>query len=306
MRVAITGATGLIGRGVISALRQRGDSVVALSRDQASARARLGSEVEVVEWAQPTSTPAPAKALAGTDAVIHLLGEPVAQRWTSQAQTRIRDSRVLGTRNLVAGLAAVPATERPSVLVSQSATGFYGPRDGTALDESAPAGDDFLAGVVVGWEAEAEAARDMLRVVCTRTGVVLAPHGGALDKMLPFFRIGVGGPVAGGRQYIPWIHVDDVIGGLVRAADDPGLSGPVNLTAPTPATNRDLSFALGRALHRPAFWPIPGAAVRLLFGSMATIVITGQRAVPAQLESVGYAFEYPDLDAALVQVVSQL
>jgi uncharacterized protein (TIGR01777 family) len=306
MRVLITGATGLIGRRVISALNQRGDSVVALSRSQMSAQEKLDADVEVVEWAQPTSSPAPVAALAGADAVIHLLGEPVAQRWTSQAQARIRDSRVLGTRNLVAGLRAVPEAERPAVLVSQSATGFYGPRDATTLDESAPAGHDFLADVVVGWEREAEAAQDMTRVVCTRTGVVLAPQGGALDKMLPFFRLGVGGPVAGGQQYIPWIHVDDVVGALLRAMDDPALHGPVNLTAPAPATNRDLSLALGRALHRPAFWPIPGAAVKLLFGDMATIVLTGQRAVPAQLEAAGYPFVFPDLDGALTQVVSEL
>ncbi len=306
MRVVVTGATGLIGRGVLTALAQRGDAVVALSRSRASAVTRLGPEVEVHEWSAPTSSPAPVAALSGADAVIHLLGEPVAQRWTSAARTAIRDSRVLGTRNLVAGLRAVPEGQRPSVLVSQSATGFYGPRDSTPLDETAPAGLDFLADVVVGWETEAEEAEDLGRVVCTRTGVVLAPAGGALDKMLPFFRLGVGGPVAGGQQYIPWIHVDDVIAGLLRALDDPALSGPVNLTAPTPATNQELSHALGRALHRPAFWPIPGAAVKLLYGGMATIVTTGQRAVPRQLENVGFTFTYPDLDAALTAVVSQL
>ncbi len=306
MRVVVTGATGLIGRGVIDALHQRGDSTVALSRHRASAAQRLGPDVEVHEWAQPTSSPAPAAALAGADAVIHLLGEPVAQRWTAEAQAAIRDSRVLGTRNLVAGLRAVPDSDRPRVLVSQSATGYYGPRDSTPLDEAAPAGHDFLADVVVGWETEAEEAEDLGRVVCTRTGVVLAPEGGALDKMLPFFRLGVGGPVAGGKQYVPWIHVDDVIGGLLRALDDPALSGAVNLTAPAPATNAELSHALGRALHRPAFWPIPGAAVKLLYGGMATIVTTGQRAVPKALEGVGYTFAYPKLDAALDAVVSQL
>jgi uncharacterized protein (TIGR01777 family) len=306
MRVVVTGATGLIGRGVIDALHKRGDSTVALSRHRASAIEKLGSDVEVHEWAAPTTSPAPADALAGADAVIHLLGEPVAQRWTSAARTAIRDSRVLGTRNLVAGLRAVPEGERPSTLVSQSATGYYGPRDATRLDESAPAGHDFLADVVVGWESEAEEAEDLGRVVCTRTGVVLAPAGGALDKMLPFFRLGVGGPVAGGRQYVPWIHVDDVIGGLLRALDDPELSGAVNLTAPAPATNAELSHALGRALHRPAFWPIPGAAVKLLYGGMATIVTTGQRVVPTALERVGYDFRYPRLDAALDAVVGQL
>jgi uncharacterized protein (TIGR01777 family) len=304
MRVVITGATGLIGRGVIDALSRRGDTIVALSRDRASASQRLGPGVEIHEWAAPTETPAPAEALSGADAVIHLLGEPVAQRWTAQTQSAIRDSRILGTRNLIAGLRAVPSAERPSVLVSQSATGYYGPRDATPLDETAAPGHDFLADVVVGWESEAEEAEDLGRVVLTRTGVVLAPEGGALDKMLPFFRLGIGGPVAGGHQYIPWIHVDDVIGGLLRALDDSALSGAVNLTAPTPATNAELSQALGRALHRPAVLPIPGAAVKLLYGGMATIVVTGQRAVPRQLERVGYQFRYPRLDGALKAVVS--
>ncbi len=306
MRVVVTGATGLIGQGVIDALTKRGDSVVALSRDRRRAAERLGADVEVHEWTQPTSSPAPPEALTGADAVIHLLGEPVAQRWTPQTRAAIRDSRVLGTRNLVAGLRAVPEADRPTVLVSQSATGYYGPRDATPLDESAAPGHDFLADVVVGWETEAEEAEDLGRVVLTRTGVVLAPKGGALDKMLPFFRLGLGGPVAGGRQYVPWIHVDDVIGALLRALDDPALRGAVNLTAPAPATNRELSHALGRALHRPAFSPIPGAAVKLLYGGMASIVITGQRAVPRQLEAVGYAFRHPQLDAALDAVVSQL
>jgi uncharacterized protein (TIGR01777 family) len=192
------------------------------------------------------------------------------------------------------------------VLVSQSATGYYGPRDATPLDESAAPGHDFLADVVVGWETEAEEAEDLGRVVLTRTGVVLAPAGGALDKMLPFFRLGLAGPIAGGQQYVPWIHVDDVVGALLRGVDDPALSGAVNVTAPLPVTNRELSSALGRALHRPAFWPVPGAAVKLLYGAMATIVVTGQRAVPKQLEQVGYAFRYPQLDQALAAVVSEL
>jgi uncharacterized protein (TIGR01777 family) len=306
MRVAITGATGLIGTRVSAALRARGDTVVALSRHAGAARDRLGGDVEVVQWADPLGTPAPPAALAGADGVIHLLGEPVAQRWTEQARTAIRDSRALGTRNLVRTLAQLSPEERPGVLVSQSATGYYGPRGDERLTESSPAGDDFLAGVVVAWEAEAHAAEPLLRVVCMRTGVVLAPAGGALEKMLPVFRLGIGGPVGSGRQYVPWIHVDDVVGGLLHALDDGSLHGPVNLTAPEPVTNRELSHALGRALHRPAFWPVPGAAVKLLYGGMAAIVLTGQRAVPAQLSASGFPFRYPDLDAALADVVAQL
>jgi uncharacterized protein (TIGR01777 family) len=288
---------------VVDALVARGDSVVALSRDRAAAAARLNAAASVHEWADPLSTPAPSEALAGADAVIHLLGEPVSQRWTARAKTAITDSRVLGTRHLVAGLAALPEADRPTVLVSQSATGYYGPRGPEPIDESAPAGSDFLAGVVVAWEAEAHAASDLCRVVCTRTGVVLAPSGGALDKMLPIFKLGIGGPVGGGQQYVPWIHIDDTVGALLCAADDRELSGPVNLTAPAPATNQELSHALGRVLHRPAFWPVPGAAVKLLYGAMATIVLTGQNVVPAHLLEVKFPFRYPELEPALAAVV---
>lgn len=306
MRVVVTGATGLIGKSVVEALTERGDSVVALSRHRDRAAQVLGASVEVLEWAQPTREPAPSAALAGADAIIHLLGEPVAQRWTEEARTAIRDSRVLGTRNLVRTLQTLPESERPRVLVSQSATGFYGPRGSEPLDEHSAAGDDFLARVVVDWEAEARTAEDVARVVLTRTGVVLAPSGGALDKMLPFFKLGIGGPVGGGGQYVPWIHLADVVGGLLAALDDGSLSGPVNLTAPEPATNAELSHALGRALHRPAFWPVPGAALKLLYGGMSTIVLTGQRAVPQALEQSGYAFAQPQLEGALADVVGRL
>jgi uncharacterized protein (TIGR01777 family) len=306
MRVVVTGATGLIGRRAVDTLIQRGDAVVALSRSAGTARGRLNAGAEVHVWAQPTSAPPPAEALRGADAIIHLLGEPVAQRWTPAAKVAINDSRVLGTRQLVAGLRALPEAERPAVLISQSATGYYGPRGDEAVAEDAAPGDDFLACVVTAWEAEAQAASDLCRVVYTRTGVVLAPQGGALEKMLPIFRLGVGGPVGGGRQYVPWIHIDDVVGALLRAVDDPQLSGAVNLTAPAPVTNKELSFALGRALHRPAFWPVPAAAVKLLYGQMSVIVLTGQNVVPDRLRAVGYPFRYPELDPALDAVVAEL
>ena len=306
MRAVLSGATGLIGQRTVRALLERGDSVVALSRSAAGARAKLGPDVEIHEWADPLASPAPVAALRGADAVLHLLGEPVAQRWTEQARTAIRDSRVRGTRNLVAALAQLSDAERPGVLVSQSATGYYGPRDGTPLAEDAAPGADFLAEVVVGWEREAHAADALLRVVTTRTGVVLAPSGGALDKMLPIFKLGVGGPVGGGRQYVPWIHVDDVVAALLFAADRSSVRGPLNLTAPAPATNRDFSHALGRALHRPAVAPVPGLAVKALYGGMATIVLTGQNAIPRQLEQSGFAFAHPELDEALAAVVAEL
>jgi uncharacterized protein len=295
MKVAVTGATGTIGRAIVRALVARGDSVVALSRD--ASRADL--DVEVVEWRAPKEEPAPATAFAEVEGVIHLLGEPVAQRWSDDAKREIRDSRVLGTRNLVAGLRE--AGPRLSVLVAQSATGYYGARGDESVDESAEPGADFLASVVVDWEAEVmKGASELgMRAPRCRTGVVLSPSGGALEKMLTPFKLGVGGPVAGGDQYLPWVHIDDVVGALLFALDNDAADGPLNVTAPEPVTNREFSRALGRALHRPAVMPVPGFAIRLLYGEMAMIVTTGVRAEPRRLEELGYPFRQPDLAGAL-------
>jgi uncharacterized protein len=303
MRVAVTGSTGLIGRAVVRALTDRGDQVVALSRDADRARRALGDRVEAHAWPNPTGAPPPEAALAGADAVVHLLGEPVAQRWTDQAKENIRRSRVDGTRSLVQGLLALAPDRRPAALVSQSASGFYGPHGDEQLTEDAPPGDDFLAGVVVGWEGEAMRAAMELRVVLTRTGVVLSPEGGALAKMLPFFRLGIGGPVAGGRQYVPWIHLVDVVGALLFCLDNAQATGPVNLAAPNPVTNAELSRTLGRVLNRPAVLPVPAFALKLLYGEMAQIVLTGQRVVPSRLKQLGYEFRHPDLEAALRDVL---
>jgi uncharacterized protein len=304
-RVVVTGATGTIGRAVCRALAERGDQVVALSRDRDRAQQTLGSEIEVAAWPRPSEQPPRASALSGSDAVIHLLGEPVDQRWTEEAKARIRESRVGSTGMLVAALRELPDGERPRVLVSQSATGFYGARGDQELAENAPPGKDFLATVVVDWEEQAAAAGDLLRVVTIRTGVVLAPSGGALAKMLPPFRLGIGGPVAGGGQYVPWVHVDDVVAALLFCLDHDEVRGPVNLTAPTPVTNAELSRALGRVLHRPAVVPVPGFALRLMYGEMAEIVTTGQRVVPAALRQLGFEFRHPELEAALRDVLAR-
>jgi uncharacterized protein len=303
-RVVVTGATGTLGRTVVQALLERGDSVVALSRDAERGRSKLPDGVDAHTWADPLSGPPSAEALAGADGVIHLLGEPVAQRWTDEAKRAIRESRELGTRNLVDGLLGLADDQRPAVLVSQSATGYYGPRGDEALDEHAGPGSDFLAGVVSAWEAEAGRASERMRVVTTRTGVVLSPKGGALAQMLPFFRLGLGGPVAGGRQYVPWVHLDDVTGALLFCLDTDGARGAVNLTAPDPVTNSRLSKALGRALSRPAVLPVPGFALRLLYGEMAEIVVTGQRAIPARLRALGYPFRFEEIDPALADVLA--
>jgi uncharacterized protein len=295
MDVTLTGATGRIGTSLVRALRERGDGVTVLSRSPDRAGEALG--VPAVGW-DPLAGPAPAGALAGRDAVVHLAGEDVAQRWSDDARRRILESREVGTRNLVAGLRA--ADPRPAALVSASAVGFYGKHGDEELPEDTPPGDDFLAGVCVAWEREADAAAELgLRVAKLRTGVVLDREGGALAKMLPFFKAGIGGPVAGGRQYLPWIHVDDVVGLYLAALDGEGWSGAYNGTAPAPVTNKEFSHRLGKALHRPAVAPVPAFAIRLLYGDMAEIVTEGQRAVPRRPLAQGFAFRHPDLDEAL-------
>jgi uncharacterized protein (TIGR01777 family) len=305
MRVAVTGATGLIGSEVARLLRARGDDVIALSRDRDRARRQLGADVEVHEWRRPEAESPPAAALERADAVINLLGEPIAQRWTVAAQRKIRDSRVLSTRSLVAALADLPEASGPKTLVSQSAVGYYGPRGDEQIDENVAGGDDFLASVTADWEREAGAASPRARVVLTRTGVVLARSEGALAKMLPPFRLGLGGPVAGGRQYVPWIHLEDVARALIYCARDERAAGPINVTAPTPVTNRELSQALGRVLHRPAVLPVPALALRLLYDEMASIVVTGQRVVPARLKALGFEFNYAELEPALRDVLAR-
>ena len=300
MRVVITGATGTIGRRLVAELRERGSTVTVLSRNPAHARDALPGQVEAHEWPDPKWSPPPAEALRGRDGIVHLAGEPIAQRWSDEAKREIRDSRVLSTRNLVEALRGLPAAERPRVLVSQSASGWYGARGDEPVDESAPAASDFLARVTASWEGEAERAEELgLRVVRTRTGVVLSESGGALEKMLPPFKLGVGGPVAGGKQYVPWVHLDDVAGAIAFCLETEEARGPVNVSAPEPVTNRELSQALGRVLRRPAVAPVPAFAVKLLYGEMAMVVTTGARVVPRRLQELGYEFRRPQLEPAL-------
>jgi len=300
-RVTVTGATGLIGSALLAALRAREAQVTVLSRDPARIRARLesaaGPAVQALRW-DPLGEPAPPEALEGRDAIVHLAGENLAQRWSASAKRAIRDSRVIGTRNLVAGLSG--ADPRPRTLVSGSAIGYYGAHGEEPLDEDAPAGGDFVSGVCAEWEAEAERAAALgVRVVRLRTGIVLDRGAGALARMLTPFRLGVGGPLAGGRQYMSWIHLDDEVAIIIAALEDERWSGPVNATAPEPVPNRDFTRALGRALHRPTLMPIPGVALRALYGEMAEILTTGARVVPAKALVLGYEFRQPHLEGAL-------
>ncbi len=303
--MTVTGATGLIGPRLIAALQGSGAAVTVLSRDAGRAQERLRSAglrpVEVFDW-DLMSGPAPVAALESRDAVVHLAGENIARRWSAEAKRAIRESRVTGTRNLLAGLEQ--ADERPSTLVSSSGVGYYGARGEEPLDEDAPPGKDFLARICVQWEDEASKASALgMRVVLVRTGVVLAKDGGALEKMLPPFRLGVGGPVAGGRQYVSWIHLDDLVGVMVAAVSDERWSGPVNATAPEPVSNRDFSRALGRALKRPALLPVPAVALKLLYGEMAEIVTEGARVVPAKPLVLGFQFVHAELDQALTSAL---
>lgn len=305
--MTLTGATGLVGPRLIGALQRGGAQVSVLSRDSAKAKKRLGAAglqpVEAFDW-DLMSAPAPAQALEGRDAVVHLAGENIAQRWSVEAKRAIRESRITGTRNLLAGLEQ--ADTRPPTLVSSSGVGYYGAHGEEPLDEDAPPGADFLAKICVDWEREAcKASALNMRVVLVRTGVVLDKDGGALEKMLPPFRLGVGGPVAGGRQFISWIHLDDLVGVIVAAVADERWSGPVNATAPEPVSNRDFSRALGRALKRPALLPVPGAALALLYGEMAEIVTEGARAVPAKALVLGYEFAHADLGEALASALGR-
>jgi uncharacterized protein (TIGR01777 family) len=321
MRITVTGATGLIGSRLVAELRARGAEVTVLSRDPRRARARLADDtpdahdtpsaqgapgaLHTLAW-DPLAESAPVDALEGRDAVVHLAGENIAQRWSASAKRAIRESRVLGTRNLLAGLRACAADAgRPAALVSGSAVGYYGSHGEEPLDEEAPPGNDYLARLCVEWEAQALAAGELgMRVVQVRTGVVLDRDGGALAKMLPPFRLGVGGPVAGGRQYISWIHPHDHVEILRTALSDERWSGPVNATAPEPVTNRELSRALGHALHRPALLPVPGFALRALYGEMAQIVTSGARILPAKPLVLGFEFRYPRLQGALAAALA--
>lgn len=301
MKVAITGASGFIGTELVARLADRGDEVTVLSRSGAAASSPASSE----GW-DPMAGPSPAGALRGHDAVIHLAGEPVAQRWTDDTRRRILDSREVGTRNLVEGLARVPEAERPTVLVSGSAVGYYGAHGEEEVTEGTAPGDSFLSDVAVRWERAADVAADLgLRVVHVRTGVVLGASGGTLKSLLSQYRMGLGGPVAGGRQYVPWIHLDDIVGIFVRAADDSSWSGAYNGTAPAPVTQKVFAEALGRAMGRPAVVPVPGFVVRLLLGDMAEMVTTGQRAIPRRAVEGGYTFAHTDLDAALADALHQ-
>ncbi|HYX81793.1 MAG TPA: TIGR01777 family oxidoreductase [Gemmatimonadales bacterium] len=292
MKVAVSGSTGLIGTPLTTALRQRGDDVVPLVRRPVSAGERA------LAW-DPERGTIDRSGLEGMDAVIHLAGENVFGRWSAAKKRRIRDSRVNGTRLVSDTIGAL--RRPPATLLAASAIGYYGDRGAEPVTEESAPGDDFLAQVSRDWEAAtAPAARAGIRVVNMRTGVVLTPDGGALAKMLPPFRLGLGGHVGSGDQYVSWIALDDLIKAMLYLLDNPHMAGPVNLTAPNPVTNRELAKTLGKVLGRPAVVPVPSFALRMAFGAEgAEMLQSGQRVLPARLLATKFEFLFQQIEPAL-------
>ena len=295
--IAVTGATGLIGSALVARLRAKGHVVRRLVRSGREAQA--GD----VSWNPDSGTLEPA-ALAGCDAIIHLAGAPIAERWTASHKREIRESRVQGTALLAKAVAAMAV--KPRVVLSGSATGYYGDRGDEILDERSAPGTGFLADVAEEWENAAEPiAQAGVRLVMLRTGVVLSPDGGALGKMLPPFRLGLGGPMGNGRQWISWISLDDHLRAMEHALSAEGVHGAVNLVSPNAVTNATFATTLGRVLRRPALIPLPALALELMFGEMAeATVLAGQRVVPRVLAGAGFQCAEPTLEGALRSMLS--
>lgn len=297
MNIIVTGSTGLVGKALIRSLLAEGHSITRLVRG-ATGRANTPNTTDA-QWSPDAGT-IDAEALEGHDAAVHLAGESVADgSWTEEKKRRIRDSRVKGTRLLAETLAGL--REKPRVLVSASAIGFYGNRGAEVLREESASGDDFLSEVCREWEkATLAASQAGIRVVHLRIGVVLSGEGGALQKMLTPFKLGVGGRIGGGEQYMSWVALDDVVGVIRHALTNEAVRGPVNLVAPRAVTNAEFTKTLGRVLGRPTLFPMPAFAVRLAFGEMGdALLLSGARVEPAQLQATGYRFAYPELEGAL-------
>jgi uncharacterized protein len=277
MNIAVTGASGFVGRALAGRLREAGHTV------------------------HPVSTRS-TTVLDGSDAVVHLAGEPVGQRWTAAARARISESRIEGTRALVHAMRERP----PQVLISASAVGYYGSRGDELLTESSAPGEGFLERVAVGWEREAQAAESLgVRVVRLRIGMALGNGGGALARMLLPFKLGVGGRIGSGKQWVSWIHLDDLTSLILFLLKESTVRGAFNAVSPHPVTNREFTRALASALHRPAILPVPPFALRLLFGEMAAVLLASQRAIPEAATRAGFTFQYPDVFAALAQIVGE-
>jgi uncharacterized protein (TIGR01777 family) len=288
MKITVTGASGFLGRHLVEELKAAAHEVHVLGRNR---------------WNTLSGQEPPPESLEHLDAIVHLAGEPVAQRWTAEVKKRIRTSRVDGTRHLVNALSTL--SRRPKVLVSASAIGIYGDRGDEVLSEQSGSGVGFLAQVTEDWESAARLAEALgIRVVMLRFGMVLGQDGGALAKMLPIFRWGLGGKLGTGRQWMSWIHVADVTALMRHALATDALHGPINATAPNPVTNAEFTRTLALALHRPGIFPVPAFALKLAYGEMASVILASQRVLPVAAESADFHFKYPGLAGALAACVS--
>jgi uncharacterized protein (TIGR01777 family) len=298
MRVLVTGATGFIGRHLLPHLKRP----VVLSRYGTRQQSALSAlDVTTYDWL-PHTGPPPAQAFDEVEAVIHLAGESVVGRWTRAKKRRIFESRVTGTSNLVGTLSQL--SHPPRVLISASAVGYYGSRGDDLLDEAAPPGRGFLADLCIAWESAASAAASLgIRVVLLRTGLVFGHDGGALPRMLPPFRFGLGGRLGDGRQWMPWIHVDDLVRVILLLTENATISGPVNAASPQPVTNAEFTRSLGLALHRPAWCTVPAPFMRLALGEFAQVLLASQRAMPCVLARAGFEYRFPQLDHALREIL---
>ncbi len=295
--VLVTGGTGFIGSRVCTALHEQGDAVHVLSRSPARAESKLKPARAVYGW-NPETEKLPSEALSDMTSVVHLAGETIAGRWNADKKRRIRDSRILSTRNLVESFAA--ADPKPDVLVCASAIGYYGDSGDERFTEVSPAGTDFLAEVCQEWESEAQKATNLgIRVVMVRIGLVLGLGGGLLTQVLPPFKMGVGGILGSGRQWMSWVHVDDVVGIVLHALENSEIRGPLNATAPTPVRNTEFTKTLGAVLRRPTLLPVPTFGLKLMMGEFADFVVLSQNVVPEKTEVSGYEFRYPTLESAL-------
>jgi uncharacterized protein len=299
VNVTVTGATGFVGTRVVQKLLETGNTVHVMGRKRS---ASLPASAQFWQW-NSTETQPPAESLASAEAVIHLAGEPVAQRWTDAAKNRIHDSRVHGTRHLVNALST--QSHRPRVLVCASAVGYYGSRDDQILTEGSSPGSDFLARVVVDWEDAAQSAESLgIRVIRLRLGMVLG-HGGALPKLLPLFRWGLGGRLGSGRQWMSWIHIDDVVSLILFVMNYAAIRGAVNATATRPVTNDEFTRTLAAALHRPAIIPAPAFALRVALGEMSEVLLASQRVLPNVAKGAGFQFQYPELPGAVENLLGR-
>lgn len=298
MKVLVTGATGFVGKKVVEQLITNGDEVYVLTRNIPKAILTLGKECKYFQWAD-TTLPPTEEAFEGIDGVINLLGEGIAEkRWSEEQKKKIYDSRIVSTRNLINVIKS--RSTKPSFFISASAVGVYGDRGNEELTEQSSLADDFLARVCKDWEKEALRAKDIgLRVAIIRTGVVLGKNGGALKKMLPIFKLGAGGPVGKGSQYMSWIHVDDLAKMYVQSAKDSSVEGVFNGTAPQPVTSKEFAKTLGKVLKRPAFAPAPSLALKLVFGEMSQVLLDGQKVIPRRFQQIKFDFKFPNLEQAL-------